>query len=281
MSERQVFLVYLAASLLLIALMAYQVRLSGGRDALTHGLRLATSPVVEGVAGAAGGVRGFFRDLADLRSARRERDRLRREVERLRGENFRLAEAGRENERLRRLLDLRSDPLFARGVAARVLADLGGGPQRRAILVDRGWRDGVGPGWVAVRGEALVGRVLDAQPGCAEVLLIVDPDSGVAVRHEQQRFSGVLRGGNRGPSYLARLEYVARDQTVAVGDALISSGLDGLFPPGLLVGYIRDLRGDSPLTWKITVEVAAAPGTLEEVLLIPPQRGAPSGGGGR
>lgn len=279
MSERQVFFIYLAVALLLLALMAYQVRTAGGRDALTHGLRLATSPVVEGVAGAAGGVRGFFRDIADLRTARRERDQLRREVDRLRGENLRLAEAGRENERLRRLLDLRGDPLFSRGVAARVLADLGGGPQRRAILVDRGWRDGVGPGWVAVRGEALVGRVLDAQPGSSEVLLIVDPDSGVAVRHEKERFSGVLRGGNRGPSYMARLEYVARDQAVAVGDALVTSGLDGLFPPGLMAGYIRELRGDSPLTWKIMVEVAAQPSTLEEVLLIPPHRTPVRSGG--
>ena len=159
-------------------------------------------------------------------------------------------------------------------MVARVVSDLSAGPLQRAVMLDKGRSSGIGPGWVAIQGGALVGRVVDSTPGAAKVLLIVDPDSGVAVRHQADRFNGVLRGGNRGSARLARLEYVPRDQAVAVGDTLVTSGLDGLYPPGILVGHIREISGESPLTWKIAVQVAAEPGLLEELLLVPPA-GAP------
>jgi len=280
MSERHSVFVFLVTALVLLAAMAWQVRRGGGESALGHAVRVVTAPVVEGVSGAGGSIIDLWRGYADLRGAREDRDRLLRRVRALEAERVAWQEALRENERLRSQLGLRQAIDPSRGIVARVVADLSAGPLRRAMLLDKGHRDGVGKGWVALQGGALVGRVTDVTPGSAELILIVDADSGVAVRHQADRFRGVLRGGNRGPSRLARLEYVPRDQAVAVGDTLVTSGLDGLYPPGILVGHIRDLSSDSPLTWEIRVQVAAEPALLEEVLLVPPAETPPGGEGG-
>jgi rod shape-determining protein MreC len=272
MSDRRVFLVFVVLALALLALTAGQVHRGDGASALTHGLRVASSPLVESVAWISVEVRQALRGYADLRGARAERDLLLERVRQLEAERQLYAEAFRENERLRRMLDLSAARGIGPGVGARVVADLSAGPLRRAVLVDRGTDAGVWAGWVALDGGALVGRVRDATARSSEVLLIADPDSGVAVRHQEGRFSGILRGANRGSPRLARLDFIPRDQSVAVGDAIVTSGLDGVFPPGILVGHVRGLSGEAPLTWEITVEVASDTSVLEEVLLVPPVR---------
>ena len=270
MSDRLATLAYALIALLLLVLMAAQAQRTDAAYGLDHSFRTAARPAWGGMLGVAKGLQRIWENYVYVVGVRRERDELLARVNRLEADRARTEEVWLENRRLRQLLDLKEDAAFPDGVVARVVADLSSGPLRRAALVDRGSRDGVSRGWIAVSRGALVGQVRDVQRRSAEVLLVVDADSGVAVRHQLDRFAGVLRGGGRGPSILARLEYVPRDQAVAVGDAVVTSGLDGVFPPGLLVGHVRDIVGDSPLTWRITVEPAADMSHLEEVLLVPP-----------
>ncbi len=281
MSDRLATLVYALVALLLLVLMAAQAQRMGAAAAVDHSFRSAARPVWSGMLGVGRGVQRIWENYLYVVGLRREREQLLEKINRLEAEREGAREVWLENRRLREMLGFRDAAAFPKGVVARVAADLSSGPLRRAVLVDRGSRDGVTRGWIAVGRGALVGQVRDVQSSSAEVLLVVDPDSGVAVRHQLDRFAGILRGGARGPSILARLEYVPRDQAVAVGDAVVTSGLDGVFPPGLLVGYIRDIVGDSPLSWRITVEPAADVSNLEEVLLIPPSgvRPAPPAGG--
>ena len=114
-------------------------------------------------------------------------------------------------------------------------------------------------------------------------MTLEDPDAAVAVRHREGRYVGILHGGGRGEAVVARLDYVPRDRPVVVGDTLVTSGLDRVYPPGLVVGTVRGLGGESPLTWSIRVELAFEGATLEEVLLVPPPERveAPGGGEGR
>lgn len=270
MSERRLGLIFVATAFALLALMAAQVRRPDGRSALQHYAALAVSPLTGSVLGAARLIESGWTGYVDLRDASEERDALSETVDRLEAEVSRARELELENRRLRELLDMRSQGSFEQALSAEVVADISGGPLRHALLVDRGTRDGVGPGWVALHRGAVVGRILDSGPRKSRLLLVVDPDSGVAVRHQEGRFAGILRGGNRGPQRMAKLSYVPRDRSVAVGDVIVTSGLDGLYPPGLYVGRVRDLRGDSPLTWRIRVEVEVDPASLEEVLLLPP-----------
>lgn len=281
MSDRLATVVFALVALLLLVLMAAQAQRMQTAATVDHSFRAAARPVWSGMLGVGRGVQRIWENYVYVVGLRREREQLLERLNRLEADRERTREIWQENRRLRQLLDLRDDAAFPKGVVARVAADLSAGPLRRAILVDRGARDGVTRGWIAVSRGALVGQVRDVQRASAEVLLVVDPDSGVAVRHQLDRFAGVLRGGARGPSILARLEYVPRDQAVAVGDAVVTSGLDGVFPPGLLVGYIRDIVGDSPLAWRITVEPAADVASLEDVLLVPPTPAPAVSVGGR
>ncbi|UCF68013.1 MAG: rod shape-determining protein MreC [Acidobacteriota bacterium] len=267
MTDHHARVLFVVAALALLVVMAAQVRRDDGQSALSHAARMVVSPIVDVTLGGAERLSRAWDGLIALRAARRERDELRERVERLEEERIRYREALQENARLRELLDLTTQPGYEQGVVARVCANVSGGPLRHAVLVDRGSKHGVSSGWVAIRGGALIGRLVVVTRRHAEVMLILDPDSGVAVRHQLDRYAGVLRGGNQAT---ARLEYVPRDHPVAVGDAIVTSGLDGLFPPGLLVGHVRELFADSPLTWRIHVEVTFSPETLEEVLLVPP-----------
>jgi rod shape-determining protein MreC len=268
MSERQATVIFLVAALLLLGLLAHQVRRDDESSALARATHVVTAPVTHGVLAVTSLVRSAWRDYVAAVGAGEELKEARRRIERLEAERSRALELMIENRRLRELVDMKASPPFKAGIAAPVIADIGKGPLRRRVIVGRGRADGVRTGWIATVGGAVVGRVVAARRSTSDVMLIVDPDSGVAVRHQLDRYAGVLRGGNEGP---ARLEYVPRDQALAVGDPLVTSGLDGLYPPGLLVGYVREMFARSPLTWGVAVEVAFDPETLEEVLLIPPR----------
>lgn len=270
MTGRQVNVLFLALALGLLALMAAQVQQSTDRTVLGHAARTVTSPVVTSVSWVSRFVSRVFHGYLYFVGVEKERSRLVRRVARMEAEQARIGEVYRENRRLRSLLGLRSSAAFPGGVFARVATYLDSGPARQAIIVNRGSRHGVEPGWVALSHGAVVGRVVDSASSTSEVLLVIDPDSGTAVRHVDGRFAGVLRGGNHGPSALLPLEYVPRDVPIAVGDTLVTSGLDLVYPPGLLIGHIRELAADSPLTWTIWVQVAFEPAELEELLLIPP-----------
>jgi rod shape-determining protein MreC len=263
-------LLFAGLVLALLVLMAAQVRQDDGRTALGHVAHVITSPVVELVSWSARSVGDGWDGYVELLEARRERDRLRERVARLESRLARLSEISAENQRLRHLLDLRAQAAFGDdGVVARVLTRFQGSFARRAVVIDRGSRSGIGKDWVAINGGTLVGRVLDAAPGTAQVLLTVDPDSGVAARHRAGRFAGVALGVG-GSSRQLRLEYVPRDQPIAVGDEVVTSGLDQLFPPGLLVGYVRELSDQSRLTWEVRLEAAYDPSELDELMLVPP-----------
>ncbi len=275
MSDRLATLFFVIVAVLLLVLMAAQAQRMESVSSMGQTYRGATGQVWQGVLGVAGGMQRIWENYLYVVGARHDREALLEKLNHLEVERQRTSEVWQENLRLRKMLDLKDDSAFPGGSMARVVADLSSGPLHRAVLVDRGSGSGIGPGWVVIARGALVGRVRTTQTDSAEVLLISDPDSGVAVRHQLDRFAGILRGGNRGPAILSRLEYVPRDQAVAVGDAIVTSGLDGVFPPGLLVGYVRDMYGDSPLTWRISVELAVDLSNLEEVLLVPPSHRPP------
>ena len=270
MTARRLSLLFAATSLALLALIAAQVRRPDDSTALANGARVVVEPVVGAVLGVYRGIAGTLERYVALVGVREERDRLARDLARAEARLTRLRELELENRRLREALGLRQTVEFERAVVARVIARPDRGPYRHAVIVDRGEVDGVGPDWVVLDRGAVAGRIVRAYARRSEVLLLLDPDSGIAVRHQQGRFTGILRGSGMPYVRLARLDYVPRDEQVFAGDVLVTSGLDGIYPPGLLVGTVRQVSGDSPLTWSIDVEVAFDPASLETVLLVPP-----------
>lgn len=182
---------------------------------------------------AAASVRGFG-------SLARENQRLGSELAALRAEIRDLRALAAENEELRR--ELRFHARAPRQlIACEVLArDPDGWWQ--TLRLNKGRADGVLPNLAVVAAEGLIGRTVEVSEHTADVLLVSDPACKVAVRIPRTSTFGVLAG--RGPSWrgetLCRIDFVNKNAAIRPGDEVVTSGLGGIFPKGLLVGYVGD-----------------------------------------
>jgi rod shape-determining protein MreC len=141
-------------------------------------------------------------------------------------------------------------------------------PTQQTVLLNRGAADGLAMGSVIVDAEGVIGRVLDVQRATALVLLLTDPDSRLAGLIERSRETGLLVGQGHG-----RCEFIYLDAEadVAAGDRLVTAGLGGSFPKGLLLGTVqRVLRDETLGTTTAVVRPAARLSRLEQVLCLPP-----------
>lgn len=185
-------------------------------------------------------VTGTWDGLLSLVSARDENVALRAHVRQLEQQVDRLTEIDLENARLRRLLDFRAtfsgDVLTAR-VIGRDATGLA-----RTLVIDRGEGDGIKKGAAALAPEGVVGQVFLASRHAARVLLISDHNSGVDALVQRTRARGIVQGTAEGG---CGLKYVKRTEDVQVGDTVVTSGLDGVFPKGLPIGHVLavDKRG--------------------------------------
>ena len=146
-----------------------------------------------------------------------------------------------ENARLRELLKLTPEPATT-FITARVIAN-SGGAYVRSLMVHAGSENGVERGQAAVTGEGLVGRVSEVGSRAARVLLVTDLNSRVPVIVEGSQQRALLTGDN---SERPCLRYLDAGAEIKVGDRVVTSGQGGVFPPGLPVGVVASLDGESP-----------------------------------
>jgi rod shape-determining protein MreC len=141
-------------------------------------------------------------------------------------------------------------------------------PAQQTVLLDRGERDGLGLDTVIVDAAGLIGRVIELHPSICLVLLLTDPDSRVAGLVERSRETGVLIGKGWGR---CELLYLDADTDIQEGDRVVTAGLGGPFPKGLLLGMVAHVTRDE-LTGSASASVtpAARLSRLEEVLCLPP-----------
>ena len=184
---------------------------------------------------------------------------------RLQLEAQRLRDAVRQAERSEALRQLAppSQGLVASVVARSII------PTQQTVLLDQGSRHGVTRDSVIVSAEGVVGRVIELHPASCLVMLLTDPDSRVAALVERSRETGVLVG--RGLA-TCELIYLDVDAELAEGDRVLTAGLGGAFPKGLLLGTVvrvmRDARAGTSTAW---VRPAARLSRLEEVLCLTAQ----------
>lgn len=202
----------------------------------------------------------------DVVNARRESDELRVRLAALEGQLSRLAEVERENQRLQTLLGFRAQ-LPATAYGARVIAR-DPGPLSTTLTIDRGSRDGVTRGMAVVAPDGVVGRVVEVSHTVSRVALLTDHNSGIDAIVDRTRARGVVQGGSDGDCYM---NYLNRDADVKVGDRVLTSGLDGVFPKGMTIGEVVDVgRRHRGLLQSATVHPSAALDQVEEVMLVSP-----------
>lgn len=242
--------------------MSLQVR-NGGAGLIERFTNTILSPLQKGVLWVSSGVGGAWRHYISLVGKAKENERLKSEIEGLKKERHNYIEALEENKRLRTILSLsRSQPNY---VATAEVIGRDPGNWFRTVLIDKGERDGIRKDMVAITTAGLVGRVYHVMNSSSRVLLITDRGSSVASRIQRTRGEGILEG--RGAYCLLR--YIPLSEELKVGDIVLSSGLDGIFPEGLLIGIVSMVKseGSGPFH-DVKVRPAAQIERVEEIIIL-------------
>jgi rod shape-determining protein MreC len=203
------------------------------------------------------------------------------EARELRRQNARLlAQLVQESERRRelelRLSHLAQLPAEAQGrpIAARILK-YDASALRRTMVLNQGGNAGVTPNAPVFWNQALIGRVDSVGPWSCSVVLVGDRECSMGVRCARTRVQGVLKGVGGGEAQVDDLDAQA---DVRVGDLFVTSGMDGVFPPGLLVGECAEVSGESGAIFQwVIVKPAFDPALLEDAVILLPETAAPNG----
>lgn len=196
--------------------------------------------------------------------AARQNEELKRQVAFYRQQLTDLEELRLANGRLKQLLGLKEKTDLPM-VAAQVV---GADPtnQFRTMIIDKGQEEGVQTQMAVMHAQGVVGRVIWAGSHYAKVLLLVDPNAAMDVLVQRSRARGVVEGA--GPDTL-NLKYLLHNDDVAPGDRLVATGVDGIFPKGALVGFVRAIKQEGKGVFQhVEVEPAVDFDRLEEVMVI-------------
>jgi rod shape-determining protein MreC len=185
-----------------------------------------------------------------------------------------------ENERLRKLLDLRQR-MQTNGIAAQVLYDAAD-PYSRKVVIDKGLLDKVKPGSPVLDERGVLGQVTRIYPMVSEVTLITDRDHSIPVLNTRTGARGVAFGDTSTHADAMELRFMAANADASVGDLLTTSGVDGVYPPGLPVARVEkvDRRVDAVFARIYCVPAALVSGASHVLVLEPlsdrvPARPAP------
>src|SRR5882762_9859418 len=198
-----------------------------------------------------------------LRGVRAENRNLKQQIERMSLEQVRMSQDADQARRLQALLAFK-EQFISRTMAAQVIGS-SGSELSRAVYIDKGESDGIKPDMAVITADGIVGKVLRAYGSTSLVLLINDQTSGVGAILDKTRLQGILRGT---PGGEVVLEKVMSDEAVPAGEMLLTSGGDGIFPKGLLVGRVTKVAPGNELFLNIRVRPAADLSKLEEVLVV-------------
>lgn len=217
--------------------------------------------------------------VGSLADVARERDRLEREASELRARVRSLESLDRENRELRGQLDYKQRaPL--KTVACEVIARDDGYGWWQTLRLDKGREDGLSENMPVITPDGVVGRTTEVSGQTCDVLLISDRSFKASVRFEQDGSFGILHGGGvslRGvhnaevlcvPGTI-RVDYLRKDLEIKPGELVVTSGLGGIFPPGLVVGrVVRMTPDETGLYQHGEIEPAADLGRLQQVLVV-------------
>jgi len=253
-------------------------RLHGRRDELTLAILLlvgavlaaapqtSTAPVIHSILSRGNALfDSMFGWTFELSNTYRDNVDLRHQVAELSLANTQMEEVRLQNERFRALLDWEGERRSEILTGAEVIAH-GDGRQSFAVTISVGSRDGVRRNQAVVTADGLVGRI-DREPGSSTSLvsLLNDPANAVAAVVQRSRVQGVFQfAGDEG-----RLFHVLQAADVLSGDVIISSGLGGVYPEGLMIGTVMSVSDDRDgVSLKIVVATSAALDRLEEVFIL-------------
>lgn len=252
--------------------LAVQVRTPAARGSDGKGVRLLRywvvammSPPEKVMSHTGSGARGFWGNYIDLRHTREENQALRAQLEQLRLEQAALLEDAKQGQRLQGLLGFRQKYIYAT-VPAQVIGT-GGSDQSRILTIDKGSKEGLKRDQPVITPDGIVGKLVEVFPHTSQVLEINDQTSGAGVLLEKTRMRGVLRGNAYGQPQIIN---VLPDDRVKLGEKVVTSGGDQIFPRGLAVGTVEKVVSDPDREPYVDVVLKPAANLqhLDEVLIV-------------
>jgi rod shape-determining protein MreC len=209
-------------------------------------------------------IRGKWEAYVNLVDLKDENERVVSRLRILEAHNAQLGELAQENKRLKTLLESK-ESLPNNSVAARVIGyDPSGWIQ--AITINRGFNDGIKEGDAVIDGVGIVGQVITVSHNTSRVLLIIDRTSGVDAYIQENRARGIVEGNG---SSTLEFKFVTDSEDVKIGDKIVTSGLDDVFPKGLMVGIVSQSSMSSGGMFKaIKITPTVQFQKLEDVLVL-------------
>ena len=225
----------------------------------------AFAEVQRGAAGLTSGVRDAWSGYGDLRGVRAENEELRRQLGELQlkfqQERARAERAGQLEKLLGFQQELSVETIAAGVIGASASLDF------RGITIDRGSNTGVTANMAVVAPAGLVGRIVTPTAHVSKVQLLIDQNAAAGALVERSRAQGIVVGTNL---ELLRMDFVPVTADVKTGDAIVTSGVDGIYPKGFIIGKVEQVDNGNGIYKNIRVRPSVAFDRLEEVLVVKP-----------
>lgn len=221
------------------------------------------SEVQRGTSAVAGGVRNIWGDYVDLRGVRVENEALKRRLAEAQIQVQEQRAVADRSRSLEQLLELR-DGVNLKTTAAEIIG-AGATPDFRTVTIDKGLLQGLAADMAVIAPDGVVGRVVTPSPRAAKVQLLIDRNAAAGALTERSRAQGVAVG--LGDARL-RLDYVSEVSDVLVGDVVVTSGIDGIFPKGFIIGRVDSVEKSGGGYRQILIKPSVDFSNLEEVLVV-------------
>ncbi|MCB0357694.1 MAG: rod shape-determining protein MreC [Bdellovibrionales bacterium] len=214
--------------------------------------------------GFSSGVRGTTALYLNLIDIKKNNQKLQKENAELRAQLGTLTELKLENKRLYNLLGFKEktkmDLLTAKVIGKDLLID------HTTLTINRGTVHGVKEFMAVITIGGVVGYVIQPQTFTSQILLLTDRYATIDSIVQRSRARGIVEGIN---NKSCRLSYLGRDDDVQVGDRIVTSGLNNIFPKGFTVGTVTDVvKNQYDISQEVTLKPAVNPFTLEEVFVV-------------
>jgi rod shape-determining protein MreC len=251
-------------ALLLVALFLLPNQIQGLLQYLDGPVGHVVGVPLQVIASIDAGIADRWERYVALQGVQEENQQLRKEIEWLRGQHSQLRELSAATERLTALLQFKEQALPTM-VAAQVIGR-DATNRYRAIILNKGESDGIKPDMGVVTPAGVVGRVVKTTGASSVVLLVTDPSNSIPGLIQRTRDEGIVEGTQQG---MARLKYIPLLSTLRDGDRVVTSGLVGGFPRGLVIGTITNIdKQEGALFQSAELMPEVDVGRVEEVLVI-------------
>ena len=223
-------------SLFVVLAVAVIVALNFFQNKVRNFFYLVSAPIQASLWQAGDRVSNFFATITEFRNLKKENEDLKLKVQLLLTENASLRELKKENETLRTALNIGLEKEFKLTLVQVIGKDI----SQDSLIINRGSKHGIAKNMpVITEQKNLVGRISEVYDDFSKVMLIFNKESSFDARISEQEIFGVVKGRGGLKAFIDR---VPQDKELKVGDILVTSVLGGVFPAGLLVGEIKEVK---------------------------------------